>query len=86
MPPEEEALPKELEEYLFRADSLKMTGLVKMRMKAEKSLLSLKRKLSRWLPNGYALRRYYPELVGMQTVPGGYRIKYMMRRIRQKFR
>ena len=86
LPPEEEALPKELEEYLFRADSLKMTGLVKMRMKAEKSLLSLKRKLSRWLPNGYALRRYYPEFVGMQTVPVGYRIKYMMRRIRQKFR
>lgn len=86
LPPEEETLPKEMEVCLFREDTLEMNGLVKIRIKAEKAALSLKRKLFRWLPNDYVLRRYYPELVQKQTVPVSYRIKYMMRRIRQKWR
>lgn len=84
LPPEEEILPKELKEYLFRADTLKMTELVKIGIKVEKTILSLKRKGSRWLPNGYVLRRQYPELTERKAVPMRYRIAYIIWRIRQR--
>lgn len=86
LPPEKESLPEELQKLLFQEDCIFLSERVKILMRMEKSLLAFKRRLSSWLPNSYALRRYYPELVQKTTVPVGYRVRYMMRRIRQKWK
>lgn len=82
--PPEEKLPDVLEKKLFCGDPLVLSGWVTFSMRMEKALLAFRRKVYRWLPNGYALRRYYPELVQRKNVPVSYRIKYMIRRIRQR--
>lgn len=84
LPPEETRLPDDLEGLLFRGDSLKMTNMVKARMRWEKAVMSLKRKISRWLPNSYTLRRYYPEIVGRRYVPVRYRAAYMAALFKRK--
>ncbi len=55
-------MPEMLQELLFQGDYLKVTQIVKMRMRIEKAVLALRRKISRWIPNGYTLRRHYPEI------------------------
>lgn len=84
LPPEEGSIPETLERLLFRGDSLEMTEAVKMRMKTEKAMLALKRKISLWLPNGHALRRHYPEIAGRGRVPVWYRGAYIAERLREK--
>ncbi len=61
-----------------------MTNMVKTRMRWEKAVMSLKRKISRWLPNSYTLRRYYPEIVGRRYVPVRYRAAYMAALFKRK--
>ena len=84
LPPEEKGLPETLERLLFRGDSLKMTEMVKTRMRAEKTILSFKRKFSRWLPNSYTLRRYYPETAERRRVSVRHRVLYIARRLRAR--
>lgn len=80
LPPGERSLPGELQELLFQGDTLEVTQLVKARMKMEKAVLCLRRKVSRWVPHTYTLRRYYPELAQREHVPFRYRILYMIER------
>lgn len=84
LPPEEEKLPDALERLLFCGDNLKVTSMVKIQMKWEKAVLSLKRKISRWLPNSYTLRRYYPEIAEREHVPLRYRAAYILERLKRK--
>lgn len=84
LPPEEQRLPEALERQLFHGDTLKVTTLVKTRMKTEKAVLSMKRKISRWLPNAYTLRRHYPELVEREHVPVRYRGMYIAEKLRRR--
>lgn len=84
LPPEEQGLPEALERLLFHGDALKVTRLVKVRMRMEKTVLSLKRKISRWLPNSYVLRRHYPEIVERERVPVWYRVMYIAERFRER--
>lgn len=84
LPPEAESLPEALESLLFRGDVLLLSKQVQVSMRVEKAVLAFRRKLSRWLPNSYVLRRHYPELMQSRTVPIGYRIKYIVGRIRQR--
>lgn len=84
LPPKEQSLPGELQELLFHGDALKVTQMVKIRMKMEKAALRLKRKVSRWLPHTYTLRRYYPELAEREYVPFRYRVLYIAERFRVK--
>lgn len=84
LPPEEKGLPETLERLLFRGDSLKMTEMVKTRMRAEKTILSFKRKFSRWLPNSYTLRRYYPEVAERRRVSVRHRVSYIFERLRAR--
>lgn len=84
LPPEEKELPEVLKDRLFQGDGLKVTGLVKTKLKWEKTALSLRRKVSRWLPNGYALRRYYPQIAARRHVPLRYRFSYIVERFRAR--
>lgn len=84
LPPSEPELPEALEAQLFHGDTLKVTGLVKTRMKMEKAVLSVKRKISRWLPNCYVMQRYNKELVGRRHVPFRYRVSYIMERLQAR--
>ncbi len=84
LPPEEQALPEMLQELLFQGDYLKVTQIVKMRMRIEKAVLALRRKISRWIPNGYTLRRHYPEIAERDRVPAGYRAAYIVERLRDR--
>lgn len=82
LPPEETALPEALKRQLFHRDDLKVTKLVKIGMKMEKAFLSLRRKISHWLPNSYVLRRHYPEVAWRERVPVRYRVSYVAERLR----
>lgn len=80
LPPEDTALPEILVEQIFREgerDAAELTDLVKIRIKVEKAKLSLKRKISRYLPNDYVLRRHYTELADAERTPVRYRIRYI---------
>ena len=83
LPPEESDMPKELEEALFCDRSGDPPGTQKALMKARKAIHEFKKKLSRRMPNSHVLRRHYPELAGRGRVPVGYRMRYMIRRVRQ---
>ena len=83
LPPEEKGLPETLERLLFRGDSLEVTKMVKIRMRAEKAILSFKRKFSRWLPNSYTLRRYYPD-AERRRVSVRHRVMYIVERLRAR--
>ena len=82
LPPKERDLPGALRELLFHGDTLKMTRLVKMWMRMEKAVLYLRRKVSRWLPNTYTLRRHFPEIAEREHVPFRYRVLYIAERFR----
>ncbi len=84
LPPEEKGLPETLERLLYQGDRLKVTEVVKRRLKIEKAILSLKRKIFRWLPNSYSLRRYYPEIAEETWVPVRYRAAYIAELLRMK--
>lgn len=84
LPPEEKELPETLEGLLFHGDTLRVTGLVKPRIKMEKAVLALKRKISRWLPNSYTLRRHYPEIARRERVSVRYRVLYIAERLRAR--
>ena len=84
LPPEEKELPETLERLLFHGDTLRVTGLVKLRIKMEKAVLALKRKISRWLPNSYTLRRHYPEIARRERVSVRYRVLYIAERLRAR--
>lgn len=84
LPPEEKQLPETLERLLFQGDYLKFTKIVKIQMRIEKTILSIGRKISRWIPDGYALRRHYPEIREKGRVPAGYRMAYIMERLRDR--
>ncbi len=84
LPPEEKGLPETLERLLYQGDSLEVTEVVKRRLKIEKAILSQKRKIFRWLPNSYSLRRYYPEIAEEAWVPVRYRAAYTAERLRMK--
>lgn len=79
-----EILPPELEKLLFHGDTLKVTMLVKAEMKMGKCMLALRRKISRWLPNSYALRRHYPQIGESKYVPLRYRVLYIVERFRTR--
>ena len=81
LPPVERSLPGELQELLFHGDTLKVTQMVKMQMKIEKTVLCMRRKFSRWLPHTYTLRRYYQELAKKEHVPFRYRVLYLIERL-----
>ena len=83
LPPEEKGLPETLERLLFRGDSLEVTKMVKIWMRAEKTILSFKRKFSRWLPNSYTLRRYYPD-AERRRVSVRHRVMYIVERLRAR--
>ena len=83
LPPEEKGLPETLERLLFRGDSLEVTQMVKIWMRAEKAILSFKRKFSRWLPNSYTLRRYYPD-AERRRVSVRHRVMYIVERLRAR--
>lgn len=83
LPPEEKGLPETLERLHFRGDSLEVTKMVKIRMRAEKAILSFKRKFSRWLPNSYTLRRYYPD-AERRRVSVRHRVMYIVERLRAR--
>ncbi len=84
LPPEEQELPAALKKLLFHGDTLRVTGLVKPRIKMEKAVLALKRKISRWLPNSYTLRRHYPEIARRERVSVRYRVLYIAERLRAR--
>lgn len=84
LPPEGERLPGILEKQMFHGDVMDLSGRIRALMRTEKAALAFRRKVSRWLPNSHVLRRYYPELAQRKNVPVGYRIKYIIRRIRQR--
>lgn len=84
LPPQDPGLPEALESLLFHGDTLKVTKMMKARMKMEKVVLSMKRKVYRWLPNKYALRRHYPEIVGRGYVPFRYRVQYITERFQAR--
>ncbi|MDE7359994.1 MAG: hypothetical protein K2N39_11325, partial [Lachnospiraceae bacterium] len=84
LPPEEKGMPKALGGLLFQEDRLKVTELVKMQMKMEKAVLAFRRRISRWLPNHYTLRRHYPEIAERERVPLRYRGLYILERFRER--
>ena len=84
LPPEEKGLPEELEGLLFQEDRLNVTGLVKIQIKVEKAVMAFRRRISRWLPNHYTLRRHYPEIAERERVPLRYRGLYILERLRKR--
>lgn len=82
LPPKERDLPEALQELLFHGDTLKVTRMVKARMRMEKAVLYLRRKVFRWLPNSHALRRHFPEIAKRERVPFWYRVLYIAKRFR----
>lgn len=84
LPPQEPELPEALESMLFHGDTLRVTKRVKTRMRVEKTVLSMRRKVYRWLPNTYALLRHYPETVERGYVPFRYRVLYIAERFRAR--
>ena len=58
----DDEVPEELREYIFQGDSFRYSAMHKMEMQIEKAKLSMKRKLFRWFPNQYVIKRFYPEL------------------------
>lgn len=84
LPPEEEELPKELQNLLVHGQKERTCPVGEIRKKAEKAVFSLQKRFFRWMPNRYVLRRRYPELVQREKVPFGYRCKYIVWRIRQR--
>lgn len=79
-------VPEELREFVFQGDTLKYHAVHRAGMRFEKCMLLMKRKLYQWFPNEFFLKRYYPELRqgGCRLFP--YRIKYVLGRVRSKFR
>ena len=84
LPPKERDLPGSLQELLFHGDKLKVTRMVKTQMRMEKTVLCLRRKVSRWRPNSYTLRRHFPELAKREWVPVRYRVLYIVERLRAR--
>lgn len=78
----ENTVPEQLQQFVFEKDMLSDTMYIGMVMKMERFLLQFKRKISRWIPNEYVLRRYYPQLQEKDAGLLPYRIKYILERIK----
>lgn len=85
LPLKDGEVPDELQKFIFREDYIKFNTIHKLGMRMEKTGLSLKRKLYRWFPNEFYLKRYYPELGKKRQRLFIYRIKFVWERVNSKF-
>ena len=84
LPQRDDEVPDELREYIFQGDSLEDNVVHKIGMRIEKAKLSMKRKLDRWFPNQYVIKRCYPEPGQRKYWLLPYRIKYVLKRVKSK--
>lgn len=77
-------VPDELREYIFQGDSPEDNVVHRIGLRIEKAKLSMKRKLDRWFPNQYVIKRFYPELGQRKCWLLPYRIKYVLNRVKSK--
>ncbi|MBP3476299.1 MAG: PIG-L family deacetylase [Lachnospiraceae bacterium] len=85
LPQRDGSVPEELQKFVFREDSFEFNTVHKLGMQIERTMFSLKRKLYRWFPNEFFLKRYYPELGKKRQWLFIYRIKFVWERVNSKF-
>ncbi len=73
----EDALPEDLRQLVFEKDWLPYNGYTRMLMIIENLVFQFRKKVSRWIPNKYVLKRRYPELREKEFGFFGYRIRYI---------
>lgn len=79
-------MPEELQKFIFRGDIFQDHTIHRIGMRLEKAKLSIKRKLDRWFPNQYFIKRHYPELASKENWLLPYRLKYISERVKEKTR
>lgn len=78
----EDELPEDLRQLVFQEDWLPYNGYTRMLIKIESLMFRFRRKVSRWIPNKYVLKRRYPQLREKESCLLGYRIRYIWERLR----
>jgi LmbE family N-acetylglucosaminyl deacetylase len=79
-------VPALLQDLVFQEDSLPYSAHNKMIIHFQKAALSLHRKLYRFFPNVFFLKRHYPELNEGRKTVFPYRLRYAWERVRDKCR
>jgi hypothetical protein len=79
-------VPDLLQELVFQKDALRYNMYHKMTMRFQKAFLSLHRKLYRFFPNIFFLKRKYPELNEGRKWVLPYRLRCVWERVRDKCR
>ncbi len=80
----DDTVPEVLRQFVFEEDMLSYTRYIRLVMRIERFLLCFRRKICRWIPNEYFLRRHYPQLQERDCGLLPYRMQYILERIRSK--